>query len=161
MGVAGSGKTTIGTMLADAMRCPFVDGDWLHPAANIEKMARGVPLTAADRAPWLAAIHARMLDAFTRGEGLVTACSALERSSRARLADGVPVAWVYLQGPIELIRARLQHRTGHYLQVDLLASQFETLEAPTDAIIVDVSHPPRAIVEQVLGKLRAPTPPAP
>jgi gluconokinase len=156
MGVAGSGKTTVGTLLADALQCPFLDGDSLHPAASVEKMARGSPLTRADRAPWLAAIHARLREAFRRGQSLVAGCSALEPSARTILAEGVPIKWVYLQGSMELIRSRLQHRTGHYMKADMLASQFEALEEPSDAIVVDVSYPPRTIVEQVLTELREP-----
>ena len=83
MGVAGSGKTTVGTLLADAMHCAFLEGDSLHPAANVEKMRHGIPLTDTDRAPWLAAIHARMLDSFRRGESLVVGCGKLVWDARA------------------------------------------------------------------------------
>ena len=153
MGVAGSGKTTVGAMLADAMDCPFLDGDSLHPAATVEKMTRGIPLTPTDRAPWLEGIHARLLDAFRRGHSLVAGCSALEQSSRTILAQGVPITWVYLKGSLDLIRARLQHRTGHYMKEDMLASQFGALEEPSDAIVVDISQSPRELVEQVLTAL--------
>lgn len=154
MGVAGSGKTTVGTMLADAMHCAFLEGDSLHSAANVEKMSRGIPLTDADRAPWLGAIHARLLDAFTRGECLVVGCSALKQSYRTLLADGIPITWIYLKGSAALIRSRLQHRTEHYMKANMLASQFEALEEPSDALVVDVSQPPAAIVEQILAALR-------
>jgi gluconokinase len=157
MGVAGSGKTTVGTMLADAMHCAFLEGDSLHSPANVEKMRHGVPLTDDDRAPWLAAIHARLLDSFTRGECLVVGCSALKHSYRALLADGIPITWIYLKGSAALIRSRLQHRSGHYMKADMLASQFEALEEPSDALIVDISHSPGAIVEQILAELRGPT----
>lgn len=157
MGVAGSGKTTVGTLLADAMHCAFLEGDALHSAANIEKMSHGIPLTDADRAPWLAAIHARLLDSFTRGNCLVVGCSALEQSYRAVLADGIPITWVYLKGSEPLIRSRLQHRTGHYMKADMLVSQFEALEEPSDALIVDISPSPGAIVEQILARLGGPT----
>ena len=150
MGVAGSGKSTVGTMLADAIDCPFLDGDSLHPAANVEKMTRGIPLTPADRAPWLEAIHARLLDAFSRGQSLVAGCSALEQSSRTILARGVPITWVYLKGPLDLVRARVQRRTGHYMKQDMLASQFGALEEPSDAIVLDISQSARDLVEQVL-----------
>lgn len=156
MGVSGSGKTTVGTMLADAMHCAFLEGDSLHSAANVEKMSHGIPLTDADRAPWLAAIHARLLDAFTGGQCLVVGCSALKQSYRRVLAEGIPIAWVYLKGSAALIRSRMQHRTGHYMKADMLASQFEALEEPSDALIVDVSQPPAAIVEQILAELREP-----
>jgi gluconokinase len=154
MGVAGSGKTTVGTMLADSMRCPFLEGDSLHPASNVEKMSRGIPLTDAGRAPWLGAIHARLLDAFERRQSLVVACSALTQSSRTILAEGIPIRWVYLKGDATLIRSRLQHRTGHYMKAEMLASQLEALEEPANAITADVSQPPSAIVEEVLAELR-------
>jgi len=157
MGVAGSGKTTVGTMLADAMHCAFLEGDSLHSAANVEKMSHGIPLTDADRAPWLAAIHARLVDSFNRARCLVVACSALERSYRAVLAERIPITWVYLKGTAALIRSRLQHRTGHYMKAGMLASQFEALEEPSDALIVDVSQSPKAIVEQILAELGGPT----
>ena len=157
MGVAGSGKTTVGRILADALHCPFLEGDSLHSPANVEKMSHGIPLTDADRAPWLAAIHARLLDALRRGQSLVAACSALKQSYREVLADGVPITWVYLKGSPALIRSRLQHRTGHYMKADMLASQLEALEEPSDALIVDISHSPGAIVEQILAELGGPT----
>ncbi len=105
MGVAGSGKTTIGTKLADALHCAFLEGDMLHPKANVDKMSRGIPLTDADRAPWLAAIHAHMRRADARDENLVVACSALKRAYRIALAQGLAVTWVYLKGSAELIRS--------------------------------------------------------
>lgn len=159
MGVAGSGKTTVGTMLAGATHCAFLEGDSLHSAANVEKMSHGVPLTDDDRAPWLAAIHARLLDAFTRGECLVVGCSALKQSYRSLLADGVPITWIYLKGSAALIRSRLQHRTGHYMKADMLDSQFEALEEPSDALVVDVSQPAGTIVEQILAVLCGPNRP--
>ena len=154
MGVAGSGKTTVGTLLAEAMDCPFLDGDSLHPAANVEKMTRGIPLTDADRAPWLAAIHARLLEAFRNGRSLVVGCSALRQSYRAALAEGIAITWVYLKGSEALVRSRLRHRDGHYMKADMLASQFEALEEPSDAIVLDISNPPRELVEQVLTATR-------
>ena len=153
MGVAGSGKTTVGTMLAQAMHCPFLEGDSLHSAANVQKMAAGIPLTDADRRPWLAAIHRRLLDAFRCRERLVVSCSALTRASRAILAEGIPVKWVYLKGDPALIRSRLQQRTGHYMTADMLASQFAALEEPLGAIVADVSQSPGDIVRQVLAQL--------
>jgi gluconokinase len=154
MGVTGSGKTTVGMMLADAMQCPFLEGDSLHSKANIDKMGHGVPLTDADRAPWLSAIHARMLDVFGHGHSLVVGCSALKQSYRAALAEGIPVTWVYLKGSAKLIRTRLQHRTNHFMKANMLASQFEALEEPSDAIVADVSQPPAAIVEHILVELK-------
>jgi gluconokinase len=157
MGVAGSGKTTVGMMVADAMHCAFLEGDSLHSATNVEKMSRGIPLTDADREPWLAAIHARLLDAYRHRQSLVVGCSALKQSYRTVLADGVPLTWVYLKGSPALIRSRLQHRTGHYMKADMLATQFEALEEPSDALTVDVSQSPGTIVERILVGLRAAT----
>ena len=152
MGVAGSGKTTVGTMLAEAMTCQFLEGDSLHSRENVEKMSQGIPLTDADRAPWLAAIHSRILEVFERGQDLVVACSALKQQYRALLAKDVPVTWVYLKGSPALIRARLEHRPSHFMKADMLASQFDAFEEPSDALVVDVSMPPSAIVEHILSQ---------
>lgn len=154
MGVAGSGKTTVGTRLAAALGCLYLDGDALHPGANIEKMMRGLPLTDADRQPWLEALHSRLFDAFHNRVGLVVGCSALKRAYRARLRSGVPITWVYLKADKELIRSRLRGRVGHFFQADLIASQFAELEEPSNAIVVDVSPPVAEIVEQILHELR-------
>jgi len=154
MGVAGSGKTTIGKMLADAIPCPYLEGDSLHAPASIEKMSRGIPLTDADRAPWLSAIHARMVDVYDRGHSLVVGCSALKQSYRDVLAEGLPLTWVYLKGSPELIRSRLLHRESHFMKADMLASQFAALEEPSDALVVDVSASPAAIVDRILSELR-------
>jgi 6-phosphogluconate dehydrogenase len=155
MGVAGSGKSTVGPVLAAALRCPFLEGDTLHAAAAVEKMTRGIPLTDRDRAPWLAAIHARLLDAHERNQSLVVACSALSQRHRAILAADVPITWVHLKGAAPLIRSRLQHRAGHYMKAEMLASQLDALEEPAGAIVVDVAQPPLAIVEQVVAELMA------
>jgi gluconokinase len=154
MGVTGSGKTTVGMMLADAMQCPFLEGDSLHSNANVDKMSHGMPLTDADRAPWLSAIHTRMLDVFRHGHSLVVGCSALKQSYRAVLAEGIPVIWIYLKGSAKLLRTRLQHRTNHFMKANMLASQFEALEEPSDAFMADVSQPPAAIVEHILAELK-------
>ena len=157
MGVSGSGKTTVGTKLASALHCAFLEGDDLHSQANVEKMSHGIPLTDADRAPWLTAIHRRMVDAFSAGHSLVVACSALKRSYRATLAEGLPVTCVYLKGSADLIRSRLRHRAHHFMKADMLASQFADLEEPSGAITVDIAQPPDAIVEQILTGLSRPT----
>jgi gluconokinase len=154
IGVSGSGKSTIGTMLARAMHCQFLEGDALHPQPNIDKMRAGTPLTDEDRGPWLTALHARMLEFWRRGEDLVVSCSALKQAYRQTLEQGVPVEWVYLKGSAELIHSRLEHRRDHFLKADLLASQFEALEEPAGAaMVVDVSLPPEVIVSEVLRQL--------
>jgi gluconokinase len=153
MGVAGAGKSTVGRLLADELGCGFLDADSLHPAANIEKMTRGIALTDGDRAPWLAAIHVRIIESFQRREHLVVACSALKQRYRETLARGVAIAWIYLKGSEEVIRARLQHREHHFMTVQMLASQFADLEEPTDAIVVDVAVAPAVAVRQIVDVL--------
>ncbi len=153
MGVAGAGKSTVGQLLAAELRSEFLDGDSLHPPANIQKMTMGIPLTDADRAPWLAAIHARIVESFERGRKLVIACSALKQHYREILADGVSITWVYLKGSEEVIRARLLERQHHFFKAQMLASQFADLEEPADAIVIDVEIPPSVAVRQILGAL--------
>lgn len=154
MGVSGSGKTTIGTMLAEALGCAFLDADVLHPAVNVEAMTDGKPLTDADRAPWLRAIHAHLVEAFDSGMSLVVGCSALKHAYRNALSRGVPITWVYLKGDRDLIRRRLEARANHFMNAGLLASQFRDLEEPSQAIVEDVSRPPQTIVADVLARLR-------
>ncbi len=153
IGVAGSGKSTIGTMLATALNCVFLEGDTLHSAANIAKMSGGTPLTDEDRGPWLAAIHSRIRDSVSRGEDLVVACSALKRQYRESLAADVPVTWVYLHASKDLIRSRLARRTSHFMKADMLDSQFAILEEPTGVIVADASEPPDVILRQILALL--------
>jgi gluconokinase len=159
MGVAGSGKTTIGRLLAEALGCPFLEGDSLHPPANIEKMSRGIPLTDADRAPWLAAIHARILAAQRHGQCLVVACSALKQQYREFLNRGANAVWIYLKGSEELIAGRIAHRREHYMKAGMLPSQFADLEEPADALVVDIAPPPQEILRALLPQLRARNPP--
>jgi gluconokinase len=154
MGVAGSGKTTIGTMVAEALACSFLEGDSLHPAANVEKMSRGIPLTDADRAPWLAAIREHILAAIEKGQCLVVACSALKQQYRDYLSQGTNITWVYLKGSQELIESRIAHRREHYMKAGMLPSQFADLEEPGDALVVDISPPPQVIVQRLLPRLR-------
>jgi gluconokinase len=151
MGVAGAGKSTVGELLAAELRCEFLDGDSLHTPSNIEKMTDGIPLTDADRAPWLAAIHARMLESFQRRECLVVACSALKQQYRNTLDHGVAMTWVYLKGSEKVIRERLQQRQHHFMKAQMLASQFADLEEPTDAIVVDVAVAPAVAVRQIVN----------
>ena len=153
LGVAGSGKTTVGTMLADALHCPYLEGDSLHSPENIDKMTRGIPLTDSDRGPWLSAIHARMLDFFDRGQDLVVGCSALNEKYRQVLSRGIAIRWVYLKASPALIRSRLSDRKNHFMKVDMVDSQFDVLEEPSDAIVVDAGAPPRTVVNRVLSQL--------
>ena len=154
MGVAGAGKTTVGTMLAGALECGYLDADALHSPENVEMMSRGEPLSDADRVPWLAAVNARMREAHAQGESLVVSCSALRASYRETLAEGLDdVVWVYLRGAPELIHQRLRQRTGHFADERILESQLAALEEPADALVVDIELPPGAIVEQVLVRV--------
>ena len=152
-GVAGAGKSTVGKQLASAMSCAFLEADALHSPTNINKMSAGTPLTDVDREPWLAAIHDRILDFARRGKDLVVACSALKRSYRQSLADGVSVTWVYLKAPEDVIRFRLESRPSHFMKSGMLASQFTDLEEPSDGIIADAALAPDVIVAQILKLL--------
>jgi gluconokinase len=153
MGVAGAGKTTVGQLLAADLGWAFLDADSLHPMANIEKMTRGIPLTDADREPWLAAVHARIVESFQKHQDLVVACSALKQRYRETLARGVDAIWVYLKGSEEMIRARLQGRQHHFMKAKMLASQFADLEEPSDAIVVDIAITPSAAVQKISNAL--------
>jgi gluconokinase len=149
MGVQGSGKTTVGQALAARFGWNFADADDFHSTANKAKMSAGIPLTDEDRMPWLAAVRAAMEKA--RGN-LVMACSALKEKYREQLVfPGVRV--VYLRGSQELIAARLQARQHHYAKLDLLPSQFEQLEEPRDAVVVDIAHSVDEIVEEIVAAL--------
>ena len=150
MGPAGSGKTTVGKLLAHQLSWDFADGDDFHPAINIEKMSRGVPLTDSDRIPWLNSIRERMSQWQAQGRNVVLACSALKRSYRELLAINAEVKLVYLKGARELLRERLRSRKGHYAGEQLLASQLEDLEEPADAITIDAAGSP----EQIVGEIR-------
>ena len=152
-GVSGSGKSTIGKRLATAMGCAFLEGDTLHPPANIEKMTGGTPLTDEDRTPWLAAIHARIVEYERRGENVVVACSALKRRYRESLARGVAITWVYLKAPREVIQSRLERRAAHFMKAGMLASQFADLEEPSNAIVIDATWAPDVIVAHLMKLL--------
>ncbi|MGD0024376.1 MAG: gluconokinase [Xanthobacteraceae bacterium] len=159
MGVAGCGKSTIGTQLAIQLHWEFEDGDWFHPARNIEKMHRGIPLTDEDRWPWLNAI-AGFIDA-TRREGnhAVVACSALKRRYRAIIVGNRPdVRLIYLKGDMALIARRIAARHGHFMPQSLLQSQFDAIEEPgpdENPMVMSIEPRPREIVAQILAALKA------
>lgn len=157
MGVSGSGKTTIGRCLATVLGWPFYDGDDFHPQANVDKMAQGMPLTDADREPWLQAMHEHIATLIRRGENAVLACSALKRAYRRQIVGTLKqVHFVYLRGSFDLIQSRLAARQGHFMPSDLLASQFDTLEEPEHAVTVDVTYTPAEIVEHIRQALALP-----
>ena len=154
MGVSGSGKSTIGRLLAERLGCPFYDGDDYHPAANVAKMAAGIPLDDADRDGWLAELAALIAVGLARGEGGVIACSALKRQYRDVLSvDERRVRFVYLRGEFDTIWARLQSREGHFMGANLLQSQFDALEEPRGAIVVDTSLEPEQVIDRILEQL--------
>ncbi len=133
MGVSGSGKSSIGEKIAAGLGLPFVEGDILHPASNVEKMSKGIPLTDADRMPWLDRIGEEMQASLGKGEGIIVSCSALKRIYRDRLraAAGGNLYFVYLEGSKALLTDRMVHRKGHFMPASLLESQLQTLEVPT------------------------------
>ena len=133
MGVSGCGKTSVGSALAQALGAKFIDGDDLHPRANIQKMAGGSPLNDDDRAPWLARLNDAAYSLAHKNETGIIVCSALKRRYRDRLRDGnANLRFLFLDGEFELILARMQARAGHFMPVGLLQSQFEALERPAD-----------------------------
>jgi gluconokinase len=157
MGVAGSGKSTVGAALARTLGVDFVEGDEYHPAENVERMSRGVPLTDGDRAGWLRALAMRIGEAKKAGTGLVITCSALKRAYRDVLRAGADnLRFVYLRGSRELIAERLANRRGHFMPASLLDSQFATLEEPTadeDAWVCDVRQLPEDVVAALVARV--------
>jgi gluconokinase len=153
MGTTGSGKTTIGGLLAKRLGWEFADADDFHPPANVEKMKHGIPLTDADREPWLKALHDKIVQWNTEGRNVALACSALKQSYRDELRAGSSVKFVYLKGSYELFSKRVLARKGHFAKQDLLVSQFATLEEPEDAITVDAGPGPEQIVTEVRRQL--------
>jgi len=150
MGVSGCGKSTIGQPLAERLGYPFLDADEFHPPENVAKMAAGIPLTDADRQPWLELLNAKLC---VQGNA-VLACSALKESYRRALSQGLAdCRFVHLRGSIELIRSRLAERKHRYMPASLLESQFAALEPPQDAIEVDVSQAPDACLRAIESRL--------
>jgi gluconokinase len=155
MGVAGSGKTTVGTLLARQLGWQFVDADDFHPVENKEKISRGIALTDSDRAPWLAAMRSAILQWDAAGENGVLACSALKRSYRDELRAG-DARFVFLKGDYALLLERLRQRHGHFADEKILVSQLATLEEPgsdEEVITVDIDHRPEEIVSAIIAAL--------
>ncbi len=160
MGVSGCGKTSIGRSVAAALSLPFVEGDELHPPANVALMAAGTPLTDDDRRDWLDAVATRL--AAAQGSGVVVSCSSLKRSYRDRLRAAAPgLTLVHLHGSPGLLLERMEAREGHYMPPSLLQSQLDILEPPQAnecAIAVDIAEPPDCILAAVLGHFELRTP---
>lgn len=149
MGVSGSGKSSVGSAVANALGVPFIEGDVLHPQSNVRKMASGIPLTDEDRWPWLDKIGAELAKA---EQGVVVSCSALKQTYRDRLRRAVdgPLAFIFLDGSLEVLRDHMGKRTGHFMPLSMLDSQLATLEPPTGEALVlrqDVAEPVADIVE--------------
>jgi gluconokinase len=155
MGVSGSGKTTVGKVLAAELSWTFLDADDYHPPANIEKMRRGIPLDDEDRRPWLQTLRQRVDEACERGENVILACSALKHAYQEYLQHDVHgcIRYVHLRGSEALIRQRLAARKGHFMNPGLLHSQFENLEPPADALQVDITPRPEAIAAEIRHQL--------
>ena len=150
MGVAGSGKTTVGKRLASDLSWPFYDGDDFHPSANIAKMRNGAPLTDEDRFAWLAALRRLMDRLLCEQTSAVLACSALKHAYREQLqGTDTSVHFIYLKGSYELIHQRIEGRRDHFMKADLLASQYDALEEPAEALTVDASAAPATIIEKI------------
>lgn len=154
MGVSGCGKTTVGEALAAHLSCPFYDGDDFHPPQNVAKMAGGIPLNDADRAPWLAILAALIQEHLDRGETAVLASSALKKRYRDQLRVNDQVQFIYLDGDFDLIWGRMQDRQDHYMRAEMLQSQFEALEEPDEdeAIKVPIDQSVDDILAQILHK---------
>jgi gluconokinase len=152
MGVSGSGKSTLGLALAQVLDWDFIDADDFHTAENISKMAAGFPLTDSDRAPWLGALNHELTSRLAAGNFSVLACSALQEKYRMSLLHAVMgVEIIYLKGKYEQIRSRLLGREGHYMKENLLRSQFDALEEPEKAVILDVSMPLSKMLDTIFA----------
>ena len=158
MGVSGSGKTSVAQMMAEKLGCRFVEGDKLHPAANIEKMEKGIPLTDDDRWPWLDVIGGELAGAVANSQDIVITCSALKKVYRERLRSAASgrLKFVFLTGDPKVLESRMGARTGHFMPASLLQSQLATLESPEGepgVVTVDIDADLDTIVEQALDGL--------
>lgn len=153
MGVSGSGKTTTGSVLAQQLGWEFADADDYHPTANVDKMRNGIPLTDADRAPWLDALRSLIADWIKQATNVVLACSALKQAYRKKLRVDQQVRVVYLKASPELLARRLFERHSHYMKKEMLESQLATLEEPEDAVVVDADRTTEEIVHEIRTRL--------
>lgn len=151
MGVCGSGKSTLASLLAARIDAQFVDADDYHPAANKAKMAAGIGLTDADRAPWLAVLHQLLMETHQQQRSMVLACSALKQQYRQQLSQGLELKVLYLHAERELLLQRLRGRSGHFVGESLLDSQLATLEPPdpAQALWLDLRLSPQQLVKQI------------
>jgi gluconokinase len=154
MGVTGSGKTTIGKLLAQRLRSSFLDADDFHSQANREKMHDGIPLTDADRAPWVAAIHDELVRADAVSESIVLACSALKQEHRNALSANLDLKIVFLRGTVGQLHRNLSTRANHFAGESLVPSQLATLEEPSGVIVEDIAAAPEEIVDDICSRLQ-------
>jgi len=154
MGVTGAGKTTVGALLAKKLSWAFLDADDFHSPENRRKMHLGIPLTDAERLPWLTAIHDELLRRTAAGENLVLACSALRQSYRELLSANLQVALVYLHGTPEELHRNLAARAHHFAGENLVPSQLATLEEPANALVEDIAQPVEQIVASICVSLK-------
>lgn len=155
-GVSGAGKTTVGKLLARGLGWHFVEADDFHPAANIEKMHSGRPLTDEDRSPWLERLREEIKRLVAAGENAVLACSALKRAYRDRLRVSNEVKFVFLRGDLALVQKQLRRRRAHFMNPGLLQSQFDDLEEPgpdEDVLTIELGRTPEEIVNEIEAKL--------
>lgn len=153
MGVSGSGKSSIGRRLSEETGWPFFDGDGFHPPENVKKMAGGEPLNDRDRLPWLRRLNELIEEYLEQGLSLILACSALKASYREILVEGYAdrVRFVFLKGDFDLIHQRMLSRANHYMDAEMFGSQFEVLEEPTDALVIDVDQRVDEITKLILA----------
>jgi gluconokinase len=153
-GVSGSGKTTVGRLLAEQLDWVFLDADDFHPAANIDKLRSGTPLTDADRWPWLSVLAQKIVGLQAQGRSAVLACSALKRTYRTELGiNESTVRSVLLSGSLEVIQARLGQRQHAFMATSLLQSQLATLQPSSDSLIVDIAELPEKICQHIIDDL--------
>jgi carbohydrate kinase (thermoresistant glucokinase family) len=154
MGVSGSGKTTIGEMLAEKLGLPFHDADEFHPPENIEKMSSGKSLNDNDRKAWLLAIYEKATEVLQKNEGAVITCSALKETYRQTISKAIElsVKWIVLNGDYELIKKRMEERS-HFMPSALLKSQFDTLEKPDYGIHISIEKTPEEIIDEIISEI--------
>ena len=154
MGVAGSGKTTIGKLLSDAIGLPFFDADDFHSSANTKKMQAGLPLTDEDRQPWIERLNELGIKQ-SKLNGAIIGCSALKKKYREQLEGGITkCSWIFLQGDYDIIYERMKKRSHHFMPAQLLQSQLESLEIPAAALTIDIGNEPAEIVNNIVQYLK-------